>query len=82
MVFRRHTERRRHSDDRVVNELTRRIHLIAMYPHIGRARDELNIGLRGFPAGDYVILYRVENEDVFILRVLHGRRDIAYLMDE
>ena len=29
-----------------------------------------------FSVGEYVIIYRVENDDVLVLRVVHGRRDI------
>ena len=48
--------------------------------NIGRARDEdLRPGLRSFPVGEYVIIYRIHDEDVLILRVLHGRRNIATL---
>ena len=37
-------------------------------------------GLRGFPVDTYIILYRIEGEDVLILHVLDGRRDIAALV--
>jgi plasmid stabilization system protein ParE len=33
-------------------------------------------GLRNFPVGEYMILYRIEAEDVLILRVLRGSRDL------
>jgi plasmid stabilization system protein ParE len=37
--------------------------------------------LRSFPIGRYVIFYRVtDDEDVFILRVLAGARDIDALL--
>jgi toxin ParE1/3/4 len=68
--------------DRVVDALTSRFYLLATFPYIGRARDDLRPGLRGFPVGDYVILYRIEAGDVLILHVLHGRRDIASLLRE
>jgi toxin ParE1/3/4 len=43
-------------------------------------RDEdLRPGLRTFPVGEYVIFYRIEDEDVVILRVLRGSRNIAAL---
>jgi hypothetical protein len=55
-------------------------HASTSYPDLGRARDEdLRPGLRTFPVGEYVVLYRVENEDVVILRVLRGGRNIAAL---
>jgi toxin ParE1/3/4 len=54
--------------------------LLATYPHVGRRRDEdLLPGLRSFPVGEYVIIYRVEAEDVLILRVIRGSRDIEAL---
>lgn len=54
--------------------------LLASHPNLGRARDEdLRPGLRSFPVGEYVILYRIEDEDVVILRVLRGSRNIAAL---
>jgi plasmid stabilization system protein ParE len=50
------------------------------YPHLGRRRDEdLRPGLRSFPVGEYAIIYRVETEDVLILHVIHGSRDIEGL---
>ena len=48
---------------------------------MGRARDEdLRSGLRSFPVGEYVIIYRILDEDILILRVLHGSRDIEALL--
>ncbi len=43
---------------------------------MGRSRDELAAGIRSFPTGNYIVLYRVVGENVEIVRVLHGRRDI------
>jgi toxin ParE1/3/4 len=66
--------------DRVVDSITDRFFLLATYPHLGRRRDDdLLPGLRSFPAGEHVIIYRVEAEDVLILRVLRGSRDIESL---
>jgi len=67
--------------DRVVDSITDRFFLLATYPHIGRRRDEdLRPGLRTFPVGEYVIIYRVEGEDVLILHVIRGSRDIEALL--
>jgi len=63
--------------DRVVNSITDRFFLLATYPHLGRRRDEdLRPGLRSLPVGEYVIIYRVEAEDVLVLHVIRGSRDI------
>ena len=64
--------------DRLVDSITDRFFLLAEHPNIGRARDEdLRPGLRSFPVGEYLIIYRVEDSDVLILRVLRGSRNIA-----
>ncbi len=66
---------------RAVESVTDRFWLLARYPYLGRARDDdLRPGLRSLPAGDYVIIHRVEPEDtVLILHVVHGSRDIVAL---
>lgn len=66
--------------DRVVDVITSRFHLLATHPRIGRERSDLRPGLRGFPVDAYIILYRLEGEDVIILHVLDGRRDVAALV--
>ena len=66
--------------NRFIDSLTHRFFLLASHPYIGRARDEdFGVGSRSFPVDDYVIVYRVEGEDVLILRVAQGRRDIEAL---
>jgi len=66
--------------DRVIDSITGRFFLLARYPHIGRKRDEdLRPGLRSFVAGEYVIIYRVEDKDVLILHVIRASRDIEAL---
>jgi toxin ParE1/3/4 len=63
--------------DRFIDSITDRFFLLASHPNLGRARDEdLRPGLRSFPVGKYVIIYRIQDEDVLILRVLRGSRNI------
>ena len=65
--------------DRLIDSITERFLLPANYPNIGRRRDDdLRPGLRSFPVGEYVI-YRLQDEDVLILRVLRGSRNIQAL---
>lgn len=66
--------------DRIIDSITDRFFLLATHPHVGRRRDEdLRSGLRSFPVGEYVILYRIEGEDVLILHVIRGNRDMEAL---
>lgn len=67
--------------ERLIDSITDRFALVGKYPHAGRHRNDLRPGLRGFPVGRYVILYRVEGEDALILRVVHGRRDLTDLSE-
>ena len=46
-------------------------------PHMGRARDDLSPGLRVLVHRDYLICYRVAQDVIYILRVMHGSFDIA-----
>ncbi len=66
--------------NRLIDSITDRFLLLARYPHMGRHRDaDLRPGLRSFPAGEFVIIYRVEGQDVLILHVVRGSRDIKEL---
>lgn len=68
--------------DRLIASITDRFLLIAAHPYIGRSRDDLRTGLRSFPVGQYLIIYRVADEDVLILHVTHGRRNLEVLSDQ
>lgn len=66
--------------DRLVESIYQRFLLLGGYPQAGRRRDDLRPGLRVFPAGRYLILYRIEGNDVLIQRVVRGSRDLAVLI--
>ncbi len=51
--------------------------MLAQTPKAGRERKELRHDARSFPEGNYLIIYRIIlSDDVEILRVLHGARDL------
>jgi plasmid stabilization system protein ParE len=66
---------------RVVDNIAERFWLLARCPYIGRARDEdLRPGLPSLSAGEYVIIHRVEEDElVLVLHVVHARRDLVAL---
>jgi toxin ParE1/3/4 len=69
--------------NRLIDSLTDRFVLLANHPYAGRMRnDDLGVGRRSFPVGEYLIVYRIEDGDVLILRVVHGRRDLGALFGE
>jgi toxin ParE1/3/4 len=64
--------------NRLIDSFTRRFLLLAQHPYIGRVRDEdFGPGSRSFAVGEYVVIYRVHQPNVLILRVVHGHRDLA-----
>src|SRR6266404_7774296 len=62
--------------DRFVDSLTARFPMLAAMPEMGRARDEIEPGLRSFPVEKYVVYYRRRPRGgILISRVIHGMRD-------
>ena len=59
------------------DSLIERFGLLAQHPYLGRTRDDLQPGVRSLAVGDYLIIYRVDNADVLILRVLRGNRNLS-----
>lgn len=68
--------------DRLIVLIARRFELLADHPRAGRARDDLRPGMRVFPVGEYLLIYRQAGPDVVIVRVLHGSRDVEALLDD
>jgi toxin ParE1/3/4 len=65
--------------DRLIESISERFALLGKHPQAGRRRDELRPGIRSFPVGQYVLLYRVDGNDVVIDRVVRGSRDLEAL---
>jgi len=66
--------------NRLIDSITDQFFFLAGFPYLGRSRDEdFGVGYRSFAVGEYVIVYCLDAEDVLILRVTHGRRDIEAL---
>jgi plasmid stabilization system protein ParE len=53
--------------DRFIDSLAERFYMLATSPHLGRRRDE------------DLILYRIDHQDVLILHVVRGSRDVEAL---
>lgn len=68
--------------DRLIDSITDRFFLLANHPYVGRLREDLRPGMRSFPVGQYVIIYRIEDADVLILHALHSHRDVQRIFHE
>jgi toxin ParE1/3/4 len=66
------------SADGVLRMIQKKFKILVQFPGSGRIREELEPGLRSFPAHVYVIFYRIGDGqvEVEIVRIIHGRRDI------
>jgi toxin ParE1/3/4 len=65
----------------LIDTITDRFPMIGGFPHLGRSREaELGRGHRSLAVGDYVIVYRIEDGNILILRVVHGRRNLERLL--
>jgi toxin ParE1/3/4 len=68
---------------RLVDSITDRFFLLASFPHVRRVRDQdFGVGMRSFAVGEFIIVYSTDEDDVLILRVMHGRRDLERLFDQ
>ena len=59
------------------DEFLRQFELLVSMPNMGRAQDELSANLRSLAVRRYLVFYRVENEELIVVRVLHSARDVS-----
>jgi toxin ParE1/3/4 len=63
--------------ERFIRRVIARIDGLAFMPRRCRVRDELQPGIRAVSLDKYIIFYRVTDDSVFVLRVLHSARNIT-----
>jgi toxin ParE1/3/4 len=62
--------------DRAMDLIRRRCEVLLRFPRGGEACPQFGIEVRWYPAGNYVIFYRPDDEGIQVLRVIDGRRDL------
>jgi len=67
--------------DRLVERLRAKCRLLARTPLAGRERPRLGSGIRSFPTGNYLILYRAVEEGIDVVRIVSGYRDLDSLLE-
>lgn len=63
--------------ERVLVRLRRSLSNLADYPELGRKRPRLGRGVRSWAYRPWIAFYRVNNDNVEVIRVLHGKRRIT-----
>ncbi len=64
---------------RTIERLAAVSRLLRDNPNIGVRRDDVAEGLRSFPTGQYLILYRALGDGVEVVRYVHGARNLPDL---
>lgn len=59
-----------------VGKLEQGIRQLLEHPYLGKARPEIQQELRGLPIQKHLIFYRVSDEFVDIIGILHSRVDV------
>ena len=62
--------------------MNKTIGVLSHSPLIGTMREQLAVGLRVIFHHPYSIYYRIDKEDITIVRVLHGARDVAAINEQ
>jgi toxin ParE1/3/4 len=70
------------SGDRLLKVFDAKCRKLMQFPMIGRSYEDLRPGLRGVPLEGYVILYRVTEAELTVLRVVSGRQNLANLFSD
>ncbi len=65
--------------DHLLDEFEKKFALLAGQPRLGAARSDIAPGLRHFPMGNYLILYREIDPGIEVVRVVHGARRLSHL---
>ncbi|MCE3267716.1 MAG: plasmid stabilization system [Solirubrobacterales bacterium] len=65
--------------DRMLDRLAYRMSMLEDFPELGPARPELGAGARVLVEGNYLIIYRLVSDEVEVVRVMHGARDLRRL---
>lgn len=68
--------------ERLLKSFNKRCQQLANFPSMGRAYDDVQVGLRGLPLEGYIILYRLLDDGIEIVRVANGRQDLRSMFDE
>ncbi|MBE9064141.1 type II toxin-antitoxin system RelE/ParE family toxin [cf. Phormidesmis sp. LEGE 11477] len=75
-------ERSVDAGERFVKAFDQKCQYIARFPFIGKPYDTISPGLRGLKLMSYIVFYSVSENDVSILRVVSGYRDLQDVFSE
>lgn len=63
------------SAERLIDSIIERFWVLSQFPKAGQDASEIAPRVRRFPAGEYLIYYRISRRTVDITHIFHGARD-------
>jgi toxin ParE1/3/4 len=66
--------------DKLLESIEAKCRLLVDHPAIGPARDDIGRGIHTLTVGRYLVLYRIGQERVEIVRVVHGAKELRNLV--
>ncbi|MDB9309707.1 type II toxin-antitoxin system RelE/ParE family toxin [Aphanizomenon sp. CS-733/32] len=67
------------SANQFLNNIEQKCQVLAQFPNMGRSYAEILPELRGISVNPYIIFYRLIKDDVEIIRVVNGYRNLESL---
>lgn len=65
--------------DHFLDAIAERILQLAVFPESGPRRPDIGADTRALTVGNYLVLYRLTEQRVEIVRIVHGARDVSAL---
>ena len=62
--------------DTYLDEIASAIQTLTEHPQLGPARDDLKKGYRALPVNQHILFYKVLEDEIQIIRVLHKSVDV------
>lgn len=67
--------------ERFVEEFNRKCERLLQFPNMGKSYEDISPDLRGILVMGYVLLYKLAGEDVVIVRVVSGHRNLEKIFE-
>ncbi len=68
--------------EKFFQDFNRRCQQLILFPNSGTSYAYIQLGLRGLSLKNYIIFYRIFGEDIEILRVVSGRRNLSSIFQD
>jgi toxin ParE1/3/4 len=79
LIFDYFLERSIDAGEAFIVQFNRKCRNIASFPNMGRLYPDLGATVRGVPLDDYIILYRVTEDEIVLVRVVSGYQNLDNL---